>query len=213
MFKYIFASLVLYSSYWRETECWLLFSIPFEFNIVRVLLLNSILPVVVRIFLRTESCANELDNGVRAIDVYTCCRRQHIYIRIHLHKIPLCFVIHILYHQPIHRIFFFSFIAIEDLFLHHREMYWHFLSALDFPMSFGTFAHVFTSIHFKMDCSSWFCLWPPLNAIHGENSFYNDIEKKNNFHVKATCMISIKLYETYRILSKCYTFWIGKVFR
>lgn len=85
MFKYIFASLVLYSSYWRERECWLLFSIPFEFNIVRVLLLNSILPVVVRIFLRTESCANELDNGVRAIDVYTCCRRQHIYIYIYSH--------------------------------------------------------------------------------------------------------------------------------
>lgn len=67
----------------RDRECWLLFSIPFEFNIVRVLLLNSILPVVVRIFLRTKSCANELDNGVRAIDVYTCCRRQHIYIYSH----------------------------------------------------------------------------------------------------------------------------------
>lgn len=110
----------------KERESCLLFSIPFEFDIVQVLLLNSILPVVVRIFLRTESCANEFYNGVRVIDVYTCCRRQHIYIRIHLHKIPLCSVIHISYHQPIHRIFFFSFNAIEDLFLHHQEMYWYF---------------------------------------------------------------------------------------
>lgn len=198
MFEYIFASLVLCSSYWRERVCCLLFSIPFEFNIVQVLLLNSILPVVVRIFLRTDSCANELDNGVRVIYVYTCCRRQniYIYIRIHLHKIPLCSVIHILYHQPIHRIFFFSFI----LFLHHQEMYWHFLSVLDFPMAFGKFAHVFTSIHFKWIAAAGFACDRHWMLYMDKIVFTMILERKKttNFDVKATstCMISIKLYET-----------------